>query len=104
MTSLHLSFDSEKTVSIYLMTALMSLPVLPAVRAGRRRGAFRVIELQWMPVGLPTVPLVRPPRRGIRKDPGRVQLCTLCILTPEISDTVYVRGRLPLTCCAFINI
>ena len=41
--------------------------------------------------------LAEPPRRGIREDPGREQLCTQCILSPEISDTVCVRGRLPLT-------
>ena len=41
-------------------------------------------------------PLARPPRRDIREDPGRDQLCTiLCILAPEILDTVCVRGRLP---------
>ena len=39
--------------------------------------------------------MAEPPRRGIREDPGREQLCTLCILSPEISDIVCVRGRLP---------
>ena len=40
--------------------------------------------------------MARPPRRDIREDPGRVQLCTsLCILAPEILDIVCVRGRLP---------
>ena len=43
-------------------------------------------------------PLAQPPRRDIRKDPGRDQHCTRsCILAPEILDTVCVRGRLPRT-------
>ena len=41
--------------------------------------------------------LAQPPRRGIREDPGRVQLYSFCILTLEISGTVCVRGRLPPT-------
>ena len=44
-----------------------------------------------------SAPLAQPLRRGIREDPGRDQLCTACILAPEISDTVCVRGRLPRT-------
>ena len=42
--------------------------------------------------------MAQPPRRDIRKDPGRDQHCTRsCILAPEILDTVCVRGRLPRT-------
>lgn len=39
--------------------------------------ALRVIKLQWLSVGIPSAPLAWPPRRGIRKDPGRVQLCAI---------------------------
>ena len=87
---------------------LRSLHGLPAVRPCRRSGAFRVCEvtsdvsretMKVPPVDKSTESrsLASPLGRGIRKDPGRAQLCGTRILTPDIPGIVCVRGRLPRT-------
>ena len=89
------------------MGVILTLQGLPAVRLCRRCGAFRVIGLQWLSVGLPSAPLAWLPRRGICEDPGRDQLCTFCVSWRLKSWTlstygVDCHGRLIFCCLALL--